>query len=68
MIELPAAAVVVAVVHSLSPDHYLPFAAIGNARGWGVAKMLAFAGIAVTTAGVAALLLDLVARLRRVGA
>ncbi len=46
MIELLAAAVGVAVVHSLAPDHYVPFAAIGNARGWSAAKTLAFAALA----------------------
>ncbi len=48
MIELFAAAIGVAVIHSLAPDHYVPFAAIGNARRWSAAKTLAFAALAAT--------------------
>ena len=36
----------VAVVHSLSPDHWLPFVMLGRAREWGVPRTLGIAGIA----------------------
>ncbi len=38
----------VAVVHSLNPDHWLPFVMLGRARSWGVPKTLGIAGIAGT--------------------
>ena len=45
---LAFAAVSIAVIHSLAPDHYVPFVAIGKARMWGVKKILAFSTLAGT--------------------
>ncbi|MFQ6131500.1 MAG: hypothetical protein ACE5R4_05655 [Armatimonadota bacterium] len=43
---LVAGAMGIAVVHSLAPDHWLPFVAIGRARNWSIAKvaLVAFLG------------------------
>ncbi len=35
---LALAAVTVGSLHSLAPDHWVPFAAVGRARGWSVAR------------------------------
>ncbi|RLI84618.1 hypothetical protein DRP07_00575 [Archaeoglobales archaeon] len=45
---LIVASVSITVVHSLAPDHYLPFVAIGKARKWSAGKTLALSGIAGT--------------------
>ncbi len=42
------ASVSVAVIHSLAPDHYVPFAVLGKARNWGIKKTLAFSFAAAT--------------------
>lgn len=38
----------IAVIHSLAPDHYLPFVAIGRLKGWNVGKTLVFSTLAGT--------------------
>ncbi len=45
---LAIAAVSIAVIHSLAPDHYVPFVAIGKARKWNIKKTLAFSSLAGT--------------------
>ncbi len=45
---LIAASISIAVVHSLAPDHYVPFVAIGKTRTWSVKKTLVISGIAGT--------------------
>lgn len=45
---LIVASVSTAFLHSLAPDHYAPFVAIGKAKKWGTGKTLAFSGIAGT--------------------
>ena len=42
------AAVSIAVVHSLAPDHYLPFTIFGRLKSWGAARTLLFSGLAGT--------------------
>jgi hypothetical protein len=46
---LMSVAVATALLHTLIPDHWLPFVLIGNARGWG-------AGTTMTVSGVSALI------------
>jgi hypothetical protein len=38
----------IAVVHSLAPDHYFPFVAIGRLRDWSIGKTLIFSTLAGT--------------------
>lgn len=42
------AAMSIAIVHSLAPDHYIPFVAIGKSKKWDVRRILVFSGIAGT--------------------
>lgn len=43
---LPASAAGIAVLHTLlGPDHYLPFAALGAARGWSTPRTLLVTGV-----------------------
>lgn len=37
-LSLAAAAITVGSLHSLAPDHWLPIAAVGRARGWSTAR------------------------------
>jgi hypothetical protein len=37
-LTLAAAAVTIGALHALAPDHWLPIAAVGRARGWSVAR------------------------------
>jgi nickel/cobalt exporter len=37
-LPLAAAAITVGSLHSLAPDHWLPIAAVGRARGWSVGR------------------------------
>jgi len=41
-------ALTVAVLHSLSPDHWLPFVMLGRSRNWVFQRTLGFAGLAGT--------------------
>lgn len=43
---LNLAALLIAVLHSLAPDHYLPYVAIGKARGWAMKNVLLFSFVA----------------------
>ncbi len=43
---LVLASATVAVVHSFSPDHYMPFVAIGRFRKWSVGRTLLFSTLA----------------------
>jgi hypothetical protein len=45
---LVAAAVAIAVVHALAPDHYMPFVAMGRLKRWSLRKTLLFSCIAGT--------------------
>ena len=42
------AAVSIAVLHSLAPDHYVPISAIGKSRKWSLRRTLLFAFVAAT--------------------
>jgi hypothetical protein len=37
-VTLAAAAVSIGALHSLAPDHWIPIAAVGRARGWSIAR------------------------------
>jgi len=36
----------IALVHTLAPDHWIPFVSLGRARGWSTAKVLGITAIA----------------------
>lgn len=40
------AAISIAVVHSLAPDHYLPISTIGKSKGWSLGKTMVFSLLA----------------------
>ncbi|AGK62194.1 hypothetical protein Asulf_02241 [Archaeoglobus sulfaticallidus PM70-1] len=40
------ASVSIAIIHSLAPDHYFPFVALGKLKNWSVKRVLAFSGVA----------------------
>jgi hypothetical protein len=43
---LMLASISIAVIHSLAPDHYFPFVAIGKLKDWSVKKVAMFSGLA----------------------
>src|SRR5689334_17104765 len=62
-LTLLVAAVSVGALHSLAPDHWIPIAAVGRARGWSTARTARVAllcGVGHVTVSVALGLLGLV--------
>lgn len=45
---LMSLAITAAILHSLSPDHWLPFVMLGRSRNWAFKRTLGFAGLAGT--------------------
>ena len=48
LILLLGAAALVALVHSLLPDHWVPLAVVGRAQGWSLARVARVSGFAAT--------------------
>ena len=71
--SLPIAAATVGALHTLAPDHWMPFAALARARGWTPARALRttiLCGLGHVTVsailGIAALSIGLRGRLENV--
>ncbi len=48
MLNIVVSAVLIAVLHSLAPDHYLPYTVLGRARNWTVRNILLLSLLAGT--------------------
>jgi len=59
LLLLIVASLSIAVIHSLAPDHYIPFAVIGRAMNWRISRILLFSLAAGTIHVASSILLGL---------